>query len=219
MTSPALYGAVVFAASAGLATFFAPCAFPLLPGYVGYYIQQSESDTPGIPSAAAAAIGSLTALGIIAGLAFALGQRLTSMLPLLEPVVGVGLVGFGLLVLFDRTPTAHVSLPQRPESVLGFGIFGAVYALAAAGCVVPLFLGVVTQAVTLSLPGGVAVLGVYAASVTAPLVGVTLLTSAGVESWRDLGRYAGQIQRVAAGVMIIAGIGQLYLSIVVLDVV
>lgn len=219
MTPPALYGAVVFAASAGLATFFAPCAFPLLPGYVGYYIQQSERDTPGVPSAAAAALGSLVALGMVAGLAFALGQRLTSVLPLLEPVVGVGLVGFGLLVLSDRTPTAHVSLPRRPESVLGFGVFGAVYALAAAGCVVPLFLGVVTQAVALPLPGGVAVLSVYAGSVTAPLVGVTLLTSAGVESWRDIGRFAGQIQRVAAGVMIIAGIGQLYLSIAVVDVV
>jgi len=219
MTSPAFVGTLVFAASAGLATFFAPCAFPLLPGYVGYYVQQSEDDMPGLVSAAAAAIGSLSALGVVAGLTFALGQTLTSMLPLLEPVVGVGLIGFGLLVLFDRVPTANVSLPQRPESVLGFGVFGAIYALAAAGCVVPLLLGVVSQALTLSLPGGVAVLGVYAGSVTVPLVGVTLLTSAGVESWRTLGRYTGQMKRVAGVVMVIAGIGQIYLSIVVLDVI
>lgn len=218
MTSPAFVGTLVFAASAGLATFFAPCAFPLLPGYVGYYVQQSEADTPGIASAVAAAIGSLTALGVVAGLAFVLGQTLTSMLPFLEPIVGIGLIGFGFLVLFDRVPTADVSLPQRPESVLGFGVFGAVYALAAAGCVVPLLLGVVSQALTLSPQGGVAVLGVYAGAVTVPLVGVTLLTSVGVESWRTLGRYTGHMKRVAAGVMIAAGIGQIYLSIVVLDV-
>ncbi len=219
MTSEPLYGTVVFAASAGLATFFAPCAFPLLPGYIGYYIQQTENNTLGILPASAAAIGSLAALATITGLTFVFGQWLTSMLPLLEPVVGIGLIWFGILVLFDRTPSKHASLPQRPESVLGFGVFGAVYALAAAGCVVPLFLGVVTQALVFSIFGGMAVVGVYAVSVTAPLVGVTLLTSAGVDSWRDFGRYVNKIKLVAATIMIIGGIGQLYLSIAVLDVV
>lgn len=218
MITPGFAGTLLFAASAGLTTFFAPCAFPLLPGYVGYYVRQSTADTPGIAPAAAAAVGSFTTLGILAGLAFALGQTLTSMVPLLEPIVGLGLVGFGLLVFFDSVPTATVPLPQRPESVLGFGLFGAVYALAAAGCVVPLLLGVVSQALTRPPLEGIAVLGVYAGSVTVPLVGVTLLTSVGVESWRTLGRYTGYMKRVAAGVMIAAGIGQLYLSVVVLDV-
>ncbi|MFB6161115.1 MAG: cytochrome c biogenesis CcdA family protein [Haloferacaceae archaeon] len=218
MTSTAFLTALAFAASAGLATFFAPCAFPLLPGYVGYYLQQSAADRAGAVPAAAAATGSLAALAVVAGLAFALGRTLTGLLPLLEPVVGVGLVAFGLLVLVDRTPTVTVPLPRRPESLLGFGAFGAVYALAAAGCVVPLFLGVVTQAATLPLPAGAAVLGVYAGAVTVPLVGVTLLTSAGTESWRSLARYAGRAKRVAAGVMVVAGLGQVYLSVVVLDV-
>lgn len=219
MTAPTSLGALAFAASAGLATFFAPCAFPLLPGYVGYYVHRSGTDPPGVASAAAAAVGSLAALGVLAGLAFTLGRTLTAMIPRLEPVVAVALIGFGALILADRVPTVTVPLPQRPESVLGFGVFGALYAVAAAGCVVPLFVGVVAQASTLSLPGGVAVLGVYAASVTAPLVGVTLLASAGLESWRALGRYTGGMKRVAGGVMIAAGLGQLYLSVVVLEVV
>lgn len=218
MTGAAYVGALAFAASAGVATFFAPCAFPLLPGYVGYYVHRSGADPPGVASAAAAAVGSLAALGVLAGLAFALGRTLTTTIPRLEPVVAVVLIGFGVLVLADRVPTVTVPLPPRPESVLGFGVFGALYAVAAAGCVVPLLLGVVAQASTLSLPGGIAVLGVYAGAVTAPLVGVTLLTSVGLESWRGLGRYAGQVKRVAGGVMIAAGVGQLYLSVVVLDV-
>ncbi|MFB6178505.1 MAG: cytochrome c biogenesis CcdA family protein [Halorientalis sp.] len=218
MTTTAFVGTLVFAASAGLATFFAPCAFPLLPGYVGYYVQHTETDGIGLTSAAAAAIGSLGALSVIAGLGFALGETLTSILPVLEPLVGIGLILFGAVVLLDRAPSATVPLPERPESVVGFGLFGAVYALAAAGCVVPLFLGVLSQALTLSLPHGIAVLGVYASAVTAPLVGVTLLTSAGVESWRTLGQYAGRLKQVAAVVMILAGLGQVYLSIVVLHV-
>lgn len=221
MISEAFLGAVGFAVSAGVATFFAPCAFPLLPGYVGYYVQQGQDDDAsdsGMLSAGVAAVGALAALGGVAGLAFAFGQRLTATLPLLEPVIGVGLVAFGALVLVGRAPRLTVALPARPTSLAGFGVFGAVYALAAAGCVVPLFLGVVTQALAFApLPGGL-VLAAYAAAVAAPLVGVTLLASHGIDAWRTLGAYTGRVERVAAVVMIAAGVGQLYLSIVVLDV-
>ncbi|MFB6171288.1 MAG: cytochrome c biogenesis CcdA family protein [Haloarculaceae archaeon] len=219
MTAAPFLGTLAFAVGAGVTTFFAPCAFPLLPGYVGYYVKQSEAETPGLLSAGAAAAGSLLALGAVASLAFALGRTLTSVLPVVEPVVGAGMVGFGLLVVLDRAPSVTLALPERPESVVGFGAFGAVYALAAAGCVAPLFLGVLAQALTFSVVGGAVVLASYAAAVAVPLVGVTLLASAGVESWHALGRYGGRAKQVAGVVMIAAGVGQLYLSIVVLGVV
>ncbi|WP_134669323.1 cytochrome c biogenesis protein CcdA [Halorussus marinus] len=210
-------GALAFAAGTGVTTFFAPCAFPLLPGYVGYYVNES-GDESAVAAAAAAASGALVSLAAVAALAFALGRTVTTLLPLFEPVVGVGLVAFGALTLTGRAPDLRVALPARPESVAGFGAFGAAYAVAAAGCVAPLFLGVVTQALAFPPVRGVAVLGAYAGAVAAPLVGVTLLASAGVEAWRDLGRYAGTLERAAAVVMILAGLGQLYLSVVVLDV-
>ena len=102
--------------------------------------------------------------------------------------------------------------------MLGFGVFGAVYAVAAAGCVVPLFVGVVAQALALPAAGATAVLGVYAAGVAAPLVGVTLLAGAGVDAWRDLGAHAGTAETLAGAVMVLAGLGQLYLSVVELNV-
>ena len=49
MAGTTLAGALAFAASAGLATFFAPCAFPLLPGYVGYYLHESDADSRALP--------------------------------------------------------------------------------------------------------------------------------------------------------------------------
>ncbi|RLM88630.1 cytochrome C biogenesis protein [Halobellus sp. Atlit-38R] len=216
MTSAAFFGTVAFAAGTGVTTFFAPCAFPLLPGYVGYYVRRND-DTPGLVSGLAAAAGAIVALGVIASLAFALGQRLTSLLPLFEPLIGAMLVVFGLLVLSGWTPPT-IPLPKRPESLLGFGVFGAVYAVAAAGCVVPLFLGVIAQASALSPARGLVVLGAYAGGVAVPLVGVTLLTDAGVTAWRGAGRYAGYLKQAAGVLLVLAGLGQLYLSIVVLDV-
>lgn len=216
MTSAAFLGTAAFAVGAGVATFFAPCAFPLLPGYVGYYLQRNEGAS-GLASGVVAGAGAVVTLGVVAGFALAVGQRLTSLLPVVEPVIGLALVGFGLLVLSGWTaPT--LPLPARPESVTGFGAFGAVYAVAAAGCVVPLFLGVVAQAAALPPGQGALVLVGYAAAVAVPLVGVTLLADVGVTAWRDAGRYAGWMKRAAGALLVVAGVGQLYLSVVVLDV-
>jgi cytochrome c-type biogenesis protein len=216
VSSAAFLGAVAFAASAGLTTFFAPCAFPLLPGYVGFYLQQDDRP-PAVVSGLTAATGAVVALGGIAALVFAVGRRLTSVLPLFEPVIGGLLVVFGLLVLTGRaSPT--IPLPKRPESLLGFGVFGAVYALAAAGCVVPLFLGVVAQASSLAPTRGLVVLGTYAATVAVPLLGVTLLSDAGVDAWRSFGGYSGRLKQAAGALLVVAGLGQIYLSVVVLDV-
>ncbi|WP_435183559.1 cytochrome C biogenesis protein [Halobellus sp. EA9] len=216
MLSPAFFGTAAFAVGAGVATFFAPCAFPLLPGYVGYYLQRTENAS-GLLSGVVAAAGAVASLGVVAGLALALGRRLTSLLPVVEPAIGLALVGFGLLVLSGWTaPTPK--LPARPESLVGFGAFGAVYAVAAAGCVVPLFLGVVAQASALPAGQAALVLAGYAVAVAAPLVGVTLLADAGVTAWRDAGRYAGRMKQAAGALLVVAGLGQLYLSVVVLDV-
>ncbi|MFC6769716.1 cytochrome C biogenesis protein, partial [Natrinema soli] len=35
---------IVFALSTGVATFFSPCAYPLLPGYVGFYVSQTDGE-------------------------------------------------------------------------------------------------------------------------------------------------------------------------------
>ena len=207
---------LAFAAGAGVATFFAPCAFPLLPGYIGYYFNQPKTPS-GLLSGVTAASGAVVMLGVVAGLTAIIGRRLTTILPLFEPVIGVALIIFGVLLWVEWTPTT-IPLTRRPDSLVGFGIFGAVYAVAAAGCVIPLFLGVVTQAVSLSPTNAAAVLFTYAAGVALPLIGVTLLAESGLTAWQRLGHYTGRIEQIAAGLLVTAGAGQLYLSIVVLDV-
>jgi len=218
MVEPAVVGALAFAASAGVATFFAPCAFPLLPGYVGYYLSENDGNTGMLAPAGAAAGGALGALAVVALLVLAVGQPVKTALPVLEPIIGVGLIAFGIATLMNRGPELRVPLPERPASVTGFGVFGAVYAVAAAGCVVPLLFGVVTQALALPAHSSALVLAVYALGVTLPLVGVTLLAGVGIDSWRSLGTYSRRVQQVAAVVMIVAGGGQIYLAVFELGV-
>lgn len=216
----AFVGTLAFALSAGLATFFAPCAYPLLPGYVGYYLSREEADLGGaVLRGSAATVGALAVFAAVGGVLVALGTRFVSNLAFLEPVVGVGLVVLGLAVLAGRTPSVHLLLPRHRASVSGFALFGGVYALAAAGCVVPIVFGVVTRALTLPAQEAAVVVAVYAAAVSLPLLGVTLLSAVGSDTLRGTSRHVGSVQRIAAVVMILAGVAQVGVSLSYLGVV
>ncbi|WP_142856715.1 cytochrome c biogenesis CcdA family protein [Salinigranum halophilum] len=210
----AFTGTLAFALSAGVATFFAPCAYPLLPGYVGYYLSREEADLGGaVVRGGAATAGALAVLAVVGGALVSLGTRVVSNLAFLEPAVGVGLALFGLAVLLGRAPSVHLLLPEHRSSILGFVFFGGVYAVAAAGCVLPIVFGVVTQALTLPTEQAVTVVGVYAASVSLPLLGVTLLSAVGSDALSGVSRHVGTIQQVAAVVMVVAGLAQIGLSL------
>lgn len=220
MIDAAFAGTVTFAVGAGLATFFAPCAYPLLPGYVGYALQEEETGLGGATlRGLAASAGAVVVLAVLGGLLLTIGGRLARHLTLLEPLVGAALVVLGGLVLTDRAPTLHLRLPERRASVAGSAVFGGGYALAAAGCVVPVVLGVVTQALTLAPSRAAVALGSYAAATALPLTGVTLLTAVGNDAVRAWSARIGTVQRLAAVVMIVAGVAQIVASLRYLGVV
>ncbi|GAB3664373.1 cytochrome C biogenesis protein [Halopiger thermotolerans] len=214
---------LTFALIAGISTFFSPCAYPLLPGYVGFYVNQTEGEGASLSGAlgrgTVAGLGALGTLAALFGAAFWIGHATLSNIVYFEPLIGALLVVFGLLVVVDRAPSLSIPLPQRRSSVLGFGIFGAGYALAAAGCVAPLFVGVVAQALSLPPASGAVVVGTYIGSVVLLMVSLTVATGMGLLA--GAGRFVAhgeRLERLAGAIMIVAGLGQLYLAIVVLDV-
>ncbi|KTG08275.1 cytochrome c biogenesis CcdA family protein [Haloferax profundi] len=211
---PAFAGTLAFALSAGVATFFAPCAYPLLPGYVGYYLSRDDADLGGaIARGGVASLAALTALAAIGVILALVGGRIASHIALFEPIVGAALVVFGLLLFTGRAPSLHVVLPEYRSSVAGFGIFGAVYGLAAAGCVVPIFLGVVAQSLALPTAQAVISLAAYATAAALPLAIVTVLAALGGDRIRSLSGYVGSVQKVAAIVMVAAGVWQIWLAL------
>ena len=210
-------GGVSIALGAGVVTFFSPCAYALLPGYVGYYAATQEGDDTPLGGAllrgVAASVGVLVVFAALAGVAVAVGNALEPYLFYLEASVGVALIVFGAAVVTGRGFGWHVELPQRRASVAGFVAFGALYAVAAAGCVAPFFVSVVLQSLTYSSFGTVAVLGTYAATFGVLMVGVTVATAVGhgvgVEK---VGGYAESVKKVAGVVIAAAGALQLYLA-------
>jgi len=167
----------------------------------------------------AASGGAVVVLAALGSLLLAVGGRIAQRLTLLEPLVGAALVVLGVLFLTDRAPTLHLQLPERRASVAGAAVFGGGYALAAAGCVVPVVLGVFTQALTLAPPQAAVALGSYAAATALPLTGVTLLTAVGSDALQAWNARVGTVQRLAAAVMILAGVAQVISSLRYLGIV
>ncbi|UWG49098.1 Cytochrome c biogenesis protein [Halanaeroarchaeum sp. HSR-CO] len=198
--------------SAGLATFFAPCAFPLLPGYVGYYTRTVDEETPLAGAALrglAGSVGVLFAFGGIAALVFALGRSIVRAVYALEPLVGLALVGIGVLLLVNRFPTLHVQLPERRTSVAGFALFGTGYAVSATSCFAPLFFAVVLGAAT-SPVGTVTATAAFGLGLAIPLFVATILVGIG----HDIGAgsipaYANRVEQLAGIVIVAAGLWQL----------
>lgn len=222
MADGTLAPALAVAVGTGVGTFFSPCAYPLLPGYVAYYVGQTDGAEPTLGGALArgfvAGTGVVAAFAALAGVAFWIGHEPLSNLTIVEPVIGILLIGLGVLFLLGRAPSLTVPLPARRSSVLGFGVFGAGYALAAAGCVAPAFLTVIAAALSLSAGGAALVIGTYAGVVSLLMIATTVATGMGLLAGRPaLADRVGSIERLAGAVMILAGIGQLYLATVVLE--
>lgn len=210
---------LMFAAGAGVATFLSPCALPLVPGYVGYYVTRSEPTRRRAVGVAirgvAAGAGALLTLAGLAGLAVAVGRPVARRLSLLEPAVGVALILVGATALTGWSPPRTPSLPGRRADTAGFALFGAGYAGASAGCVLPIFLAVVVQALALPVADAVAVLGAYAAGVAVPLFLTTLAVGAGLDlATGRLVCYGARLERVAGAVLVSAGLGQLAVATV-----
>jgi cytochrome c-type biogenesis protein len=220
MLDAALLSTLGFALTAGVFTFFSPCAYPLLPGYVGFYVSQTDAEESSLGSALGrgliAGAGVLVTFGLLLGMTFWIGQSVLANATALELLVGVALLGFGVLVLFDLSPSLSVALPKRRSGAVGFGIFGAGYALAAAGCVAPVFLAVLTSALALPTSTAALVIGTYVGTVVLLMVSLTVATGMGLAAGAGrLAAYGDTLRRVAGTVMILAGIGQLYVALYV----
>jgi cytochrome c-type biogenesis protein len=210
-----------FAFSAGVATFFAPCAYPLLPGYVAFFLGDA-ADAAAMPTRLrrAVVVGGLASLGFflvyaaLAGVVAAVGTEVLGDIALLELVVG------GLLIVLGGTMTAglvtpsalHVRLPKRDRSKSGYLVFGIVYAVAAAGCTVPIFVAIAALALSAGPLGAVLVFGAYAGGMALLMILVTVLVATSRDS--VLSRFTGNadlIARAAGVALVIAGIAQIYL--------
>ena len=212
--------AVGFAFGAGVATFFAPCAFPLLPGYVAYYLGHGDAEPVGPVSRLrrAAVVGTTTSVGfllvygVLVAVVASIGASALQDIALLEPVVGSVLVVLGVAAAAGYTLDSHVPLPERRRSLSGYLAFGVVYGVAAAGCTAPVFVAIALLALSGGPVDAVVTLGAYALGMVLLMLLVTGLSALGRDRALSLlSRNTGRLSQVAGGLLVFAGLAQIYL--------
>ncbi len=213
-----------FAFVLGLASFFTPCAAGMVPAYLGFYLRIEEAAKKTVPTprrlARAAGFGLVTTGGFvsifgIAGAAFigagsSLGQAIGPNLYLITLVVGVVLIVAGIASLLNKTiPFSFpVTAPGR-RSIVGFYLFGVVYALVSFSCNLPLFIVLLTLAIRAG--GGVAAAVIvlcYALGKGTMMTLASLLVALPQASFdvRRLVRATQAVKRVSGAILVVSGV-------------
>ena len=158
-----------------------PCAFPLVPAFLSFYLGAEEQRLPAAPTRALQGllVGALVAAGVLTvfaavGLPLSLGlSAIADAVPWLGLATGVALACAGVLALAGVSVHLPARLQlrvraRRSRSVGAMFVFGVGYGAASLGCTLPIFLALVGASL------GAAKLTIFAAYAT----GMTLVMMA-----------------------------------------
>ncbi len=208
-----------FAFTAGLVATLNPCGFAMLPAYLSYFMgleDDAADGSAGHRGLQALKVGAVVSAGFLAvfglaGILITLGvQAVVEAMPWIAMVVGLGVVGLGLALLFGfelRVALPKVSRTPSGRGLRGVFLFGVSYAVASLSCTLPIFLVVVAGTIPqLGFVAGVATFLVYGAGMSALLLVVTLALAFGKRALVGrLRRGSAAVNRVAGAVLLLAG--------------
>jgi cytochrome c-type biogenesis protein len=140
---------LMFAFTAGVFALFSPCAFPLFPGYISFYLGIDVAAKKAIECGTVCALGLLTvlcAIGVVASLA---GSLVFTYLSFLQPLVGLFMILMGLSMIIEISlPTFQPSIRiQKNRKFSSLFLYGVAYGLATIGCSAPIFFSILFYAV------------------------------------------------------------------------
>jgi cytochrome c-type biogenesis protein len=147
----------LFGLLVGTAALFSPCAFPLFPAYISWYLALDERAGATSRIWRPLGYGAICGLGAVVfflligiGLS-ALGGALSRYLISAKPLVALILVAVGVLILADRTLPVPawasggtlLTAPARRRPLSSLFLYGFGYGLASTGCTLPIYVGLV----------------------------------------------------------------------------
>ena len=154
-----------YAFGAGMATAVSPCGIAMLPAYVSLYLGVEKRGlltssllrriSRALIMSGAVTLSFVVFFGAMGALISAGGQFLLAFIPWITVFIGVALILLGILLVAGVH--IYTSLPACLAARLGnlggsglkgFIIFGIAYAIAALSCTLPVFLAVVSGALT-----------------------------------------------------------------------
>lgn len=228
-------GLPIIALLAGILSFFSPCAFPLLPAYIGYYLNLSKEReggrgkkkpvTEGLIKGVQPALGILVFYIFIGIFIILAGNTIKSYIPLFEPVVGVILIVLGVLMIaeisiFSKLSSRVTGKLSKLSGGARFDLFlyGIVYGAAAAGCTMPVFLSIILIAIsTGGFLLGLSLFLLYVLGMMSLMMFITLLIALSADAFiKKLRNLTPYVEKAGGVLLIIAGVFIIYYTFSIL---
>jgi cytochrome c biogenesis protein CcdA len=207
--------------TAGFMATLAPCALPMLPSYIAYYLNLDEERnlSRSLIFSVTTVIGFLTLYILIGLLPSVIVNRIASRLDLVIPFIGGFLILVGLMNVFsnltDRIPMLSLKAPEK-SGISSFYIYGLGYGAASLSCSFPVFILLVLQSASAGGPLDVIIMFlVYGLGAAAMIVPLTLALSYSKEViYSRLMEYLPYVKKANSVILIIAGLYMIYYSYV-----
>ncbi|MBN2336573.1 hypothetical protein JXL21_13525 [Candidatus Bathyarchaeota archaeon] len=200
--------------TAGALATLAPCALPMLPSYVAYYmnLEEGQRSLKAALGFAFTTVAGFLSVFLVIGLlpSFALNM-VSSRLDAVTPFIGILLVFLGLVSGFSDPlyglPAFNVSAPLR-RGYRSFFLYGLGYGATSLSCSFPVFVLLIVQSVTAGGSLGVAaVFAVYGLGASAVLVPLTLALAYSKDYvYRRFVAALPWVKKASAAVLIVAGL-------------
>ncbi len=219
---------IFFAFSAGLVATLNPCGFALLPTLVSYYLGTNEPESKPVSLGARlwrglllgllVAAGFLTVFAVAGGVA-ALGSHVLYVVaPWATVLIGVIFILLGGWLLLGNSiyvPLPEVSGNLKRRSAGSMFLYGVSYAVASLSCTLPVFLVVVGSSIA---TGGILAAAVLFTSYALGMSVVLVVVILGAVTFqaaltRRLRGVLPYVERISAGLLILAGIYLIYYQV------
>ena len=246
----------LFAVGAGVMVFFSPCSFPMLPGYMSFYLTNKKKRAGSfdekaaretLPDGLAAAAGLMGVLLLIGILLVPFVSIIGGYIPVLELVVGILILGLGAVMVMEYDSEPIVRPFRNLMSTLGgsppvifakngiekivqqywskdfsfsgnsdgtrVGLFwyGVAYGSAAAGCVAPVVIGLLTASINRGLFTGLLVFVIFSATAGILMISFTMMVAASESTLVEkLKASTRQIEMTGGVIMMVVGVYLIY---------
>ena len=204
---------IVFAFVSGIFTILSPCGFPMLPGYVSYYMG-SKSMQRGVIVGLGCFLGVSVLYVILGIMAFIARSVLSPIIVFLEFIAGGTIVLMGTLMLIRAEvplPLPRLVAPKR-RGFVGAFLYGSLYSMATASCSLPILVSILFYSFISGGPIETAMLFiVYIFGMGVPLAITTIFAVIAKRSvMLRFVEMSAKIQRLSGIILIVVGLYIIY---------
>jgi len=198
---------------AGAYALLSPCGYPMLPGYISYYLGVTSSLIKAVSHGVACVLGMITVFSTIGAIASLVGSVINPFISYLELVAGISTILFGVSILIeiDFSPLNLLLKAPKSRGAAGIFLYGVIYGLATLGCSAPVFFSILSWAIASGPMNGFITFLAYAIGMSVPVILTTVLVVMAKKSiLKKIVKMTPWLQKMSGIILIIIGTYLIY---------